>query len=208
MDGMRKIIQRGVLLSLTGVFALSVWAPVSVFAHDGEDPEEATTNSTESEHEEEHSGSTLKDALKARREERKQEGRARLDAAKQRVCEVHKKRIAAIMKRGAARAENHVAVFTKIAERTKAFYEKKGKVLANYDELVAAVDSAKAKTEADIATLKTLDELDCSSEDPKGNVEDFKTALKTVKDDLQAYRTAIKNLIVGVKSVQSAEGEQ
>jgi hypothetical protein len=205
---MQKRVRRGFLLALAAVFALSVFAPVSALAHEGHSHDDKTTSTEDSETH----GSELKSYIQKHRAMRKEAGSTRLEDAKQRVCNTRKANITAIMNRGATRAENHIKVFDAIAQRTKTFYEKKGKVLANYDELVTAVDAARAKAVADIATLKTLDELDCSGEDPKGNVEDYKTALKTVKEDLKAYRTAVKNLIVGVKSVQSTgdseEGQQ
>jgi hypothetical protein len=199
---MQKLVRRGLLLAVTAFFAVTLLAPVAVSAIEGRDnPEDSTTSSNDSSS----SRSELKEKLEQKRAERKSKAQERLTAAKQQVCENRKEKIAAIMKRAVTRAENHVSVFDKITTRVKDFYTKKGNTLANYDELVAAVDAAKAKAVADIETLKTLDELDCSSEDPKGNAEDFKTALGTVKEDLKAYRTAVKNLIVGVKSVQGGE---
>ena len=49
---------------------------------------------------------------------------------------------------------------------------------------------------ADSVTFK------CDGTDPKGAVSSFKDALKSEIAALQAYRTSVKNLIVGVKSVQ------
>lgn len=204
---MQKILRRGLLLAVAALFAVSLVAPVSVLANDGENEEEHKTTSTDDKKSDSSKRSELKERLEQKQAERKHAAQTRLDAAKLKVCEARKTKIAAIMKRAVTRAENHVAVFDKIATRVKEFYAKKGNTLANYDELVAAVDAAKAKTVADIETLKTLDDLNCSSEDPKGNAEDFKTALHTVTEDLKAYRTAVKNLIVGVKSAQGGGNE-
>jgi len=199
---MPKTLFRSSLLGAAVVLIISL-APAAVFAHDGEHDGEDTST-----HETMH---TLRDTVVSERDDRQQNRQNKLTEAKQKVCEVREKNITRIMNRSVARAEAQLGVFTKISDRVQAFYVKKGKTLSNYDELVAATNSAKAQAEADIASLKTLDEFDCSSDDPKGDASAFKEALETVRSDLKAYRTAVKNLIVGVKSVQSTakeEGEQ
>jgi hypothetical protein len=137
-------------------------------------------------------------------EERKQ----RLEGEKLRRCQLRDKKITSIMQRGVSRAENHAKVFDKIADRVKAFYENKGKTVANYDELVAAVDGAKATFETDLNTLKGLDGFSCDSDDPKADAEAYKAAHDVVRQDLRQYRTAVKDLIVGVRSAQSQEGSE
>jgi len=127
----------------------------------------------------------------------------RLGNASLRVCERRQTKINAIMDRSNARAKRQIALFTTIADRTKAFYVQKGHTLANYDELVAAVDSAKVKAEADLAALPT--DFACDSPDPKGTASSFKEGMKQEITDLKALKTAVKNLIVGVKSVQAKE---
>lgn len=184
---MRK---RFVALSLvSGVVALSCIAmPVS--ADDGEDH---TTDTTTQESTEQTSQPKRQGA------ERKSE---RLTAAKQRVCEQREATINAIMDRRAAQATKHLGVFTKIYDRTKAFYEAKGKVAADYDALIAKTDAAKVKAEASIAALAQSSDFSCDDADPKAVTDAFKTAHTAVREDLKAYRTAIKNLIVAVKQAQ------
>ena len=47
----------------------------------------------------------------------------------------------------------------------------------------------------------------CESDDPKGVMVEFKTALQTRNTVLKEYKTAIKDLIVAVKSAQSTAAE-
>jgi hypothetical protein len=129
----------------------------------------------------------------------------RLSAAKLRVCERRATVIKNSMTRSRERADRHIKLFTAIADRTKAFYVKKGNTLANYDELVAAVDTAKAKAEAGLSVTPTATEFDCNGTDPKGMGMAFRAALKQEVEDLKAYKTAVKDLVVGVKSVQAKE---
>lgn len=132
-------------------------------------------------------------------------GSKRLDADKLNVCEKKTKHVSQVMDRITERATAQLAVFTKISDRTQAFYVAKGKTVAGYQALVAAAATAKQKAQTDIAALKAADAFSCNSADPKGSVAAFKVKTKLVIADLKAYKTAVKNLIVAVKSVQSTE---
>ena len=132
----------------------------------------------------------------------------RLDKVKLDVCAKKTKHVNQVMNRITERATAQLAVFTKISDRTQAFYTAKGKTVAGYDALVATAATAKLKAQTDIAALKAIDAFKCDSADPKGSVEAFKTKTKLVVADLKAYKTAVKNLIVAVKSVQSTEGDK
>ena len=178
------------------------FVPVAVFAHEGEEH----SGDAPSPLREGAEGDGLKQRLLELKEERQANKQERLEANKLRVCEQREAKIKAIMTRSITRAEKQLALFDKIAERVKGFYVDKGRTVANYDELVAAVDAAKAAAEANLETLKNLEAFDCDAEDPKGNAEAFKLALKSINSDLKDYRAAVNNLIVGVKSAQSQEG--
>lgn len=122
------------------------------------------------------------------------------------VCAKKTKHVNQVMIRINERATSQLAVFTKISDRTQAFYTAKGKTVAGYSALVAAASAAKQKAVTDIAALKSGGAFSCDSANPKGSVEAFKAKTKLVVADLKAYKTAVKNLIVAVKSVQPAEG--
>jgi len=132
----------------------------------------------------------------------------RLSKTKLDVCAKKTKHVNQVMNRVTERATAQLAVFSKISDRTQAFYLSKGKTVAGYDALVATAAAAKVKAETDIAALKATGAFTCNSADPKGSVAAFKTKTKLVVTDLKAYKTAVKNLIVAVKSVQSAEGDK
>lgn len=132
----------------------------------------------------------------------------RLSKTKLDVCTKKTKHVNQVMNRVTERATAQLAVFTKISDRTQAFYLSKGKAFAGYDALVKAAAAAKVQAETDIKALKADGAFTCSSTDPKGSVAAFKTKTKLVVTDLKAYKTAVKNLIVAVKSVQSAEGDK
>lgn len=182
------------LLAACGLLVLPlIMAAPTAFAHQGEDHD---------------SVAEARDHMTDTREEMQATVDARLDNAKKRVCENRSKNIEAIMTRSVKRAENHIKLFSTIAERVQAFYEKKGLNVANYDELVSAIDAAKVAAESAITDMKAAANFDCDSDDPKGEIEAFKEAHKTVLNELHDYRTAVKNLIVGIREPSSEEPAQ
>ena len=208
---MSSKIMRGLVVGSALVFVLGLM-PAAVFAEEGESDENTTTSAPSQKdpnESDEDEGSDLKGRLEELKQQREDNKQHRLEANKLRVCELHKTKITAIIGRSITRAKRQLELFTRISDRVKAFYVKKGYNVANYSELVAAADAAKAKAQADLDTLQNLDAFDCNSDDPKGQTEIFKMALKTVNQDLKDYRTAVKNLIVAVKSANSqSSGEQ
>jgi hypothetical protein len=128
----------------------------------------------------------------------------KLDQAKVRVCQNHEKFINDALSRVANRGQSRLDLFTTIATRVETFYMNKGKALSNYDALVADVNTKKASAQAAVDAVKaTSGSFSCDVAAPKGSISSFKDAWKTEVSALEAYRTAVKNLIVGVKSVQS-----
>jgi hypothetical protein len=214
---MRIVLKRGLVVVAALVFSCALaGGPAVAFAQEGDDAADdntATTTSTGSDTETEthtgtNRGSNLKERLQELKDQRQERQDKRLASAKLKVCEARQKNIEHVMDRSEARAENQLKLFNTITERVEAFYVKKGKTVANYDELVANIATAKAKVQADVATMKGLTSFDCNGEDPKGDVEAFKTAHKAVIQDLKDYRTAVKNLIVAVKSAQGTESSE
>ncbi|MHB1864785.1 MAG: hypothetical protein ACYCPS_01295 [Candidatus Saccharimonadales bacterium] len=127
-------------------------------------------------------------------------GQSHLAAAQLNACQNRENAINNIMSRIDTRAQNQINLFSTIATRVENFYTSKGKTLSNYNQLVSAVNAAKTQAETDFGTLKTNSTFSCSDNNPKGMVTAFQGYLKTEISDLQNYRTAVKNLIVGVAS--------
>ena len=139
---------------------------------------------------------------------------AKLTEVKLKVCQ---NKEASIQKRSTQlvkMAENMETVFDQIATRVEQYYTAKvvpsGKTVTNYDALVADIAAKKkvAQTDLDKATADAK-AFSCASDDPKGQLTLFRTDMQQVKQDLKAYRTAIKNLIVAVHSITgTTEGSQ
>ena len=136
--------------------------------------------------------------------ERKEAAATGLTATKLKVCLKRQAKISNIMARIANRGSKQIELFNTIAERTQNFYTEKGKTLTNYDALVADVAAKKAAAQEAVAAISIASiGFDCNSENPKGMASNFQASLKSEIETLKAYKTSVKNLIVGVKSVQS-----
>lgn len=136
--------------------------------------------------------------------DKKAEAKTRLADVKLKVCQNRQKAITNIMARISDRGQKQVDLFGTIADRTEAFYTEKGKTLSNYDMLVADVAAKKVNAQTAVDNTKSAStEFNCDGADPKGAVATFKNNLEVQNGALKDYKTAVKNLIVGVKSVQS-----
>jgi hypothetical protein len=114
-------------------------------------------------------------------------------------CEARKTALTKRMNRMVTQAQKHKVVFDGIYAKVKAFHDNKKLTTANYDSLVAAVDTAEADAAAKIAALKGLDvTVDCSQTNIADSVSSFRAAVKATRDSLKDYRMAIVNLIIAV----------
>ncbi len=127
-------------------------------------------------------------------------GQAHMTAGLLKACQNRQAAITNIMLRIDTRAQNQIALFSTIATRVENFYVSQGKTISNYNQLVAAINQAAIKANTDFATLKTSSAFSCTATNPKGMVTTFQSYLKLEISDLQNYRSAVKNLIVGVAS--------
>lgn len=133
----------------------------------------------------------------------KETAQTRLADAKLKTCQNREKAVNNILARITDRGSKQIDVFNKIAQRTEAFYTTKGKILSNYDALVVDVNAKKVAAQTAVDAVKSNSvSFKCDGTDPKGAAASFKDSLKSEIAALKAYKTAVKNLIVGVKSVQ------
>jgi phosphotransferase system HPr-like phosphotransfer protein len=137
--------------------------------------------------------------------DRKASAQTKLADAKLKACQKREKAINNIMSRVSDRGHKQLALFTSIATKTEAFYADKGKTLSDYDALVSDVTAKKAAAQTAVDAVKGESvTFKCDGTDPKGAAASFKEALKSEITALKDYKTSVKNLIVGVKSVQGA----
>jgi len=156
---------------------------------------------------------TAEQAAKERREAKQQDikerqamAKERLSETKLKICEKRQSNINDRSTKIADRATKHLAVFDKITERVKTFYINKGKTFETYDLLVSEVDAKRAVAQNTVNKLTELKtSFSCSGAEPKLAIEGFKTAMTEAQSALKEYRTAIKDLIIGVKSANTSD---
>lgn len=134
----------------------------------------------------------------------KEDPKTKLSEGKLMSCQKREASISNIMARVSDRSQKQLDLFSTIADKTEAFYVKRGVTLTNYAALVADVTTQKAAAQTTIDSVKaTSVQFKCDGTDPKAVISSFKLQLKAEIAALKTYKTSVKNLIVGVKSVQS-----
>jgi hypothetical protein len=136
-----------------------------------------------------------------------------LTEAKLRVC---KARENAIKTRSSHLTQLTTTMETKfdaIAARVENYYTSKvipsGKTVANYDALVADIQTKKAAVATALSAAQTdANNFSCAEVSPKEQLAKFRVDMQTVKSALKNYRTSIKNLIVAVHSVTGTDNKE
>lgn len=144
-------------------------------------------------------------AQNERSEAARAQAQERLEATKLKVCQ---KKEAAIQKRSeqlVKMATNMQTKFTAIASRVKEYYADNvvgtDAELDNYDALLTTIsDKQTAVNESLTKAQAEITEFTCDSGDPKAHLTNFKENMKATKAALKEYRTAIKDLIVAIRT--------
>jgi predicted nucleic acid-binding Zn-ribbon protein len=133
----------------------------------------------------------------------------KLTEAKLRVCQNKQNAIQQRSNQLVEMARNMLNKFDRIASRVEQYYTNKvassGKTVSNYDTLVAEISAKKSAVQTDLdKATSSAKAFNCASDNPKGQLNQFRTDMRAVKSDLREYRIAIKNLIVAIRSVVGA----
>lgn len=182
---MRKFFQITPIVAALAVLAVAVPA----FAHDGHEHRQANNSEPRS---------VQAESIRDRRQ-------GKLDENRKNTCEKRVTRIIRIMENAAAQGTKNQQVFDKISERVQKFYADKGLSVANYDALVADVNAKKEAASVAIKAVQDNKTFNCDSDNPVGKIDAFNGQVRAMHQALKDYRTAIKNLIVAVKSAASKE---
>ena len=130
---------------------------------------------------------------------------------KMRACQARESSIKNRMTHLAQLATTMEVNFDKHAQRVEDYYNNKvvpsGKTVVNYESLVTNIQTQKTAVQTALATAQTdASAFSCTSGTPKEQTTKFREDMQAVKQALKAYRTAIKDLIVAVRSVGAEEG--
>jgi microcystin-dependent protein len=105
------------------------------------------------------------------------------------------------MSRISDRGQKQLDLFTTISDRTQAFYKISNKNLSGYSNLAY---QAYAKRSAAVLSINILNsdsaQFSCGN-NPKESISKFQDDVNSEVNAMQAYRSAVKNLVVGVRSV-------
>jgi hypothetical protein len=130
-------------------------------------------------------------------------------AQKQKACEAHAAEINKRATNYATAAQRHLDVFNKIFTRVQAFETTKQLNVANYDTLVATATTKQTDAQTAVDNLKALDvSIDCTQTDPASTVATLKTTTANARVALQAYRQAIKDVVVALKGASTAQTDK
>jgi len=98
--------------------------------------------------------------------------------------------------------------FASHSARVQEYYTAKilpsGKSVAKYNDLVADISAKKSAVDSALSLARTrVAGFTCTGDDPKNQLNQYRLEMQNVKKALQDYRTAVKNLIVAVRSAKS-----
>lgn len=132
----------------------------------------------------------------------------RLAGAKLQACERVEKSLTDRSKKMSESMAKHLGVLEKIQTKIESLAAKRvaaGKTITGYAGLLTAVNAAKAQAMAAVAEVKDPPAIDCSSDNPKAAVAEFKGSFQSGRTALQNYHKALRNLLVAVASVTGQE---
>lgn len=137
----------------------------------------------------------------------RQQAQNRLTEAKLKACQAKENAIKKRAERLGQLVSTMQEKFEAIAKRVEEYYTTKvvpsGKTVANYDSLVADIQTKKTAVQTALSQAQSnAGSFACDSSDPKGQLAQYKDDMRAVKSVLKDYRTSIKNLIVAVRSVR------
>lgn len=210
---MKRINNRIILAVFALLFMLSFSLAPAARAHNDNDDNNgssiAQNDESESEDEPQDFTELFKQRGHSRVEELSQRGQQLSAEKRQKSCGARKANLERRMQNAVRHAENHKAVFDKIYARVKSFHDTNKLNAANYDELVAAADTAQTDAANAVNALKTLDvNVDCASDNLADNISSFREAVKGTRDELKAYRAAIVDVIKALNnSLEETENE-
>lgn len=100
-------------------------------------------------------------------------------------------------------AANFQARIDKVFSLALAYQSANNIQIANWDQLVAAAQTAKTKSASSVAALDALNvNLDCTSSTVAINVATFRVSDKKTLANLQAYKSAVQKILTALESAQ------
>lgn len=144
----------------------------------------------------------------ARIVEKRENGQKKSTEARTKACETRKEKVASSMNRISNQANRLIGVMDSFYEKAQGFYDKGQLTIANYEELSAAVTTARQTAVLEVTSLSELDaEIDCDNPDVAVNVAVFKDSTQAARTALRDYRTSLVALISSMRAAAATEKE-
>lgn len=207
--------KNGILtLGLVFGFGISILGPQIAYAREAENEvEDSSTKQTSlTQKISDDSKAKIQAETQKRLDEAKANAQKKIDEAKkqvqekteeqrQKICNEKSAQISQKISKKSANATKFLQSYTNVYDRIKQFHDNKNLVTANYDSLVASVDSKAQSAQSAVEALKSIDPtIDCTQVDAaKNKIATFTDTLNQTREALKAYRSAIKELAVAVK---------
>jgi len=132
----------------------------------------------------------------------------KLEEAKLKVCQSRQNALGNVMNRVANRSRERLIFLDKVVERVQGYYTNNGLTIENYNELEADITKARSAVQNAIELENTLAaDFSCDSDDPKGQVEQFRKQVKVEIKAMKDYRESIKAMIQAIKAIKE-DGEK
>lgn len=139
------------------------------------------------------------------KELRKQHKSQRSAAEVKQQCEARKQGLQTKFEHIVANSQRLQTKIDSILNKAQTFQQANNLQVADYDTLLASAQSAQAASAASINALAEVKpSLDCNNTSVAGDVATFKAAANTARDNLKAYRSAVKDLLKALAAAKPA----
>lgn len=135
---------------------------------------------------------------------RKEHVSKKTDDERKNICENRKQGLATKFTRISAAAQTTHSRIDDILAKAEAYQQTNNLSIENYDSLVAAAHAAGTTSSSSVASLKAVTPtIDCSSSTVANDIATYKAAAQQTRDDLKAYRTAVKAVLKALISAKT-----
>lgn len=138
--------------------------------------------------------------------EKRENAQVKSAEKRQEACERRVSIIEDKLNRMDQHANRLLGVIDSFYTKVTGFYEKGQLTVSNYDELLAAVDEAKATASAEVAAMADLSvDIDCTDPEVAVVIGSFREATSSARTALKAYRAALVDLISAMRAAAAEE---
>jgi hypothetical protein len=210
-----------ILYGLPAMLLAFSMVAIPVYAHDGEsssddnpqtaqnssdDSNQAETNDTQKTETETENETELEDSLRQEGqdllEKLRKEHKAQSQEDRQQKCQIRKHGLETKLKNLVKNTERHKTLIDKVYANALEYQKSKNLNPAGFSDLVTKADTAKTQAETSTAVLKALTPtIDCNKTTVASDVATFKTAAEQARNDLKAYRSAVRDVIKSLLTV-------